>query len=481
MAKKITMMLAAAMAITGIVSAQTPPLPTPNPTGVPGAGAGFSGLDFGMSALPSYGLSTAARNSAGVFGSAADDFIDTRSYSSGPGTFLFAGVDSAPSDGRYVNLGLARSLGPVYLGVYYGGGIGNASGSSEDAYITGNLPQLDQSRADWRNNLAVLVGIAGMGLRLDATFNSSMGKYSQDWADVGSNDGYYLTYSEITDAPSLSLTWGAAFGSLSPWVRVGYKFADTYEVTEGDSTYGYKGIFTGGSNLEAAAGTGFTLDGASSLGAALRFGLTTPETETYTGTWPVGSPHDDFSNTRYGSMGFGLETYYSRNITVGIVEIGLKPYINAGLTHKSNDWDGGTVKWVSPWDRWISVEGGTSIGIKMQVGEKFAFYSGANLRLCDWTYWQEFGGDDANPARLSAWRISGVDVTDLGLGLTATPAENVEVGIGLGSLLGLGNPKLELTVSARLGGGSNRQVEAATQTPAAAAQLPAEAVGEVTE
>lgn len=484
MAKKIFMLLAVFWVAGGIAWAQSQPGSPTAPGSVPAlplpptppnvtAGMGHSGYDFGFDQMPN--LSTAARSSAGMFGSVADDLINPRFHNPDVDTLLFLGANPVPSAGGHVNVGFARNFGVLYLGIVYSGAfVDVATGARDREFHPGNLPDASRQSVTWNNNLAVLFGVAGMGFRLDANMMGTTSGSSRDFTYVDGG-GPSFTESRMFNGPRLALTWGADFGFVAPWARVGYRFADSVVRNFWDDDYAYEQRLTANMAVGASAGARLNLSEASSLGVALHYGHTFPDWEEYSGTYPVGDnrfPDSDFSNSRHGGIGFGLGVYFLHMIEAGIAEIGFSPNLNAGLTQRSNDWSGGTIIWAAPWDRWISVDGGLDVGVRVRLGEMFSFNTGANIRLFDWTYWSQFGGDDMHPARGSAWRVSGVSVGDVGVGVTMTPpAHSVEIGLGLGGFIS-NTPRFEFTVTTRLGGNGNGAAPAAAPAPAAPVAAP---------
>jgi hypothetical protein len=461
MRKKITALLAALAATGGMAWAQQS---VPNPTN-PTMPGNFGDARQGLSGVPDFGvvgdLSTAARNSAGLFGSDADDFIDPRSYDAGMGKFLFVGVN----DAARLDLGFGASLGGIYLGAYYGGRFADGSGSRLRPDASGEMDDLDMGNTDYDSNLAVLIGAAGMGFRVDVGMNGVIAKSLDDHPANLENGGYNnRRWNEV--GPSVALTWGMSdmIDGLSPWVRVGYRFANVYENEVGEDDWGLVATHGIGAMIGAAVGADYDLSDESSLGFKLGFGSTFPTYESVTGTWPIdgsgtgyGSNGEEFSNRMGGAMGFTLDVNYLRTASVGFAELKLKPRLGAGLTNVSHDRDG-AITWKEPWDRYVTVHGGVDLGAKVYVGEarRVAFVTGADVSLFDLGLYGQFGGDDQQPALDSGWILDGVGVSDLGLGVQLNPSENVEIGIGFGGILRNSGifGSFDLTFSARLGGAS---------------------------
>ena len=462
MIKKTILLLATALVAGGMVWARPgdPPIPTPTPPpGLPGAPSSWSGRDAvgNFQATPLLGLSTESRNSASLFRGHADDFIDPRFHDTEIDNFLFVSV---ASPGR-VDLGFARNLGLLYLAVYYGGGIGELSGQRVRENETTNMPYRSFTWAEWDNNLALLVGIAGMGIRLDATFNSNVGNSVIDHSNLSDGEeSRILTERYMGNfGPSVALTWGATFGPLAPWASIGYRFAGSYRLRHEASDFAYEDSLVSGAALAATAGARFDLSDVMAVGAALNFRSTFPQRELYTGTEPPdrvnddGSLERDFSNRRHGMTGFGIDLYYLQKVRINeALELRFRPRLYGGLSTRSNDWYGGTIDWAAPWDRWTTVAGAIHLGASFRPNDLLGFFGGVDLGLLDWSTWSQIGGDDMYPAIESSWRVRGVRNTGMGLGMTLSPAENVTFGVGLNGLFS-NNYTIDLTASVRFGGG----------------------------
>ena len=478
MIKRVIMLFAITLAAGAAVWAQTvpdssemPAISKPTVPDAPEAGDGRSGIVY-LDVVPN--LSTEARFSAGIFGSLGDDFIDPRFYDSTIGTFFFLGgqfsTERSTSGDNNVNFGFARNFGIFYLGAYYGGTLGRGSGAFSDRYLPGNVPAERWSEETWNSSLAVLFGIAGMGVRLDANAQTKTERAKFDGASVDGYFGETLKENRLEGGPSLALTWGAApgflspllgdaFGALSPWLRAGYKFADSYVLQREADDYKYEEKFSGNAVLETSLGADFSLGETSSLGGALTFVKTFPDREIYTGVTELGDDRDPeypFSNRRFGMLAFAADVYYKQTFEIEHVSFGFQPRVNAALTRKSNDWVGGSFSWTEPGDQWLSIEGSIDLGARIWRNERLAFFTGLELRLFDWTRWSQTGGDEMNPARESSYAFSGIIVNDLTIGLTFALLDNVDLGLGLSQILNSGLfirdvPTIDLTISTKLG------------------------------
>ena len=479
MIKRIVLLFAIAAATVGTVWAQSPGNTVPPgvdpPPGVrpaPPAGSGLSGIS-GLDVVP--GLSIDSRHSSGLFSADGDTFINVRFHNPDLDSLVFASTTGA----RGINLGLARNFGPLYLAFYYGGRLVDMRGGSTSENAAGQSPSLSYWSGDWQSNLALLFGIAGMGFRIDAAMNGDTARSEIDHSNAGGHEDWSLTERRMHGGPSIALTWGMELDALAPWVRVGYRFADSFTRDHEASDFAYTEQLTANAFLEASAGARIGLGDNSLMGFALRFGSTFPDWESYSGTWPAPQPGDtsvdnEFTNRRHGMMAFGLNTYFRRDMEFGMLSLRLRPTLDAGMTLRSNEWYGGTVSWVAPWDRWITVRGGVDMGARLRLNDVFVFFAGAGLRVLDWTYWAEIGGDDMYPALRSSWGITGVNRVSSGIGMTVTPTEAITVGLGLrGMVFGGDAPDVDITLTFRPGSRAANGTVAPAPAPTAVAPAPA--------
>lgn len=459
----------------------TPGLPG-FPTDPPGMGdmSGLSGI-LRFDAARSGGISTEARSTGGLFSSDVDRIINPRFHNPDLGTFFFLSGDFNldgninQADRRTsVEAGFATNVGPLYLGAYYRGGIVDAFGYRERGHHPHELPDWALYNATWQNNIALIVGILGMGFRFDFIANNqtAAGHYDRGQGFDEINESVRRT----SQGPVLALTWGANFGPLSPWARVGYRLAATYEFVSEGYNYRWREQLRFGEALELSAGTRFRFTPTQAVGAEFNFGSTFPQRESYSSE---GMGETDFSTRRFGTTGFGLRAYYLQNVNAGIVALTVRPMLSSGITTRSNDWDGGTFSWSAPGDRWFTLTGHTDLGIRLRMTERFTLFGGTMLTLFNWTTWTQTGGDEQYPARESAWRFDGVSwglVNDnnVNLGLTFAPMEDLVIGVGMNSLITSGffirtaPPDIALTVSIRPAGLRNGNGNGGAAAPAPA-------------
>ena len=256
--KKIVIMLAVALIVSGAVWAQSI-------SDAPDYGSVFPSLWV----VPTE--STEKRYSAGTFDSDVDNYLDPTAFDGQIGTFMFLGgfpgqngnigatdpltnfntggsstfgswedndndpdtpdvwvPNFDPPTKDTVSVGFAKSFGEKsYLGIYYGGTLVNAYGSQ----VTGNdanIKKTAESTAVWRNNLALLFGIGSTGFTLDLTMDNTESVTSKI-------DGKVVSQT-VGNAPTVALGWGTNINDkLTPWVKVGFRFPDTVVTTNGAS------------------------------------------------------------------------------------------------------------------------------------------------------------------------------------------------------------------------------------------------------
>jgi hypothetical protein len=482
MTKKIILLLVAAIATGGMVWAQglpgdQPPTgvtPPPSVPSVPIDGVARDWATFGDFRAITGPISTEARHSAGLFSTQSDTFIDPRFHNTDIDNFLHLSVRSLTE----IDIGFARNFGGLYLALMYRGGILEAHGMNTAANPITGAPHRGYREFAWSNSLALLAGIAGMGVRLDFAANMVSQRSITDWSDVDSEDEELRQIaSRMGYGPFGALTWGARFGDLAPWATVGYRFAgNRVTLNEGDS-WSYEYLYRSGAAIAAAVGARLMNldDHGSFAGAELRFRNTFPHMERATGTWPVTSPtgeslDPEFSYRRHGMMAFGLSAYYQRTVEAGMVQLRFRPILEGGLAIRSNDWYGDTIEWAEPWERWTTVTGRVLLAAHFRPNDLLSFFSGVNVRVMDWSTWSQIGGDDDFPALQSSWSITGVSNAGWGLGMAINPSENVTLGLGLNGLFNAAGHPATLDLSARIRfGGNGNGGAAAAPAPAAPA------------
>jgi len=418
-------------------------------------------------------LSIEARNSARMFRSDVDNFIDPRFHDLDMGTFFFAGAN-IPGNARHVNFGFARSFDNLYLALYYGGRLVDGYGHRHREDSTAFLPDERERTAHWRNDLALLLGFERIGLRLDVTMNSNT---SRSASEGSSGEGIIIGDLErcrMNFGPSFALTLGASAAAqeerLAPWIRIGYRFPDLelseIKISTPAGTFSKYSSLRTGAALELSSGASLSTGDYSLIGGEIRFGNTFADRLDRSQSSP-GSVllNYDVTDRRGGMISFGLGVFYSHVIDFGFdaVAIGFSPNLNFGLTSRSNSWDGDTGSFLDFGDRWTTLDMSIDFGVNWQVSQRIVFFAGAELRVFDWTTWSETGehyvsGAANLEARRSGWVFSGFNITGPAIGITFTPVEEVVVGLGMNSFINglFGNeqsvPTFDFTVSARLDG-----------------------------
>ena len=414
--KKCFLLLAVFMIVSGVVWAQDRVSEIP---------------DF-FTAVPT--ISTEARFSAWQFDSDVDNFIDPRFYDPEIGTFLFMG--GFPSGGNVyatnnlydasdyaISLGFARTLGSNYLGVYYGGSFVRADGEKDGPF--GNDDDfIRNTSATWNNNLAVLLGMPGMGIRFDLVMDN-VGSTTELIRDSNGND--YRQY-DRTGGPGISFTWGSDMGDLFPFVKLGFKFADEYWSINDD---GDRYSMTYGGFWGLQGGAYYDIDEFSGFSAALLVGGQFKET--------FREPDED--HVKEGGMfGLALNADYMRSMQFGKFTLQFNPSLYLDFS-SYND----TPSYIDdsfPRDNIFSLGFDLYLGARYQH-EKIALYSGFGLNLFNWDTSFYTGGDDDYKDGSNSWEISGISwINDtlgpggiLAFGMTFTPVEGLVFGVGLSNLL----------------------------------------------
>jgi hypothetical protein len=409
--KKVIFILIAFLVISGAVWGQTP------------------------RAIPEFDavrtLSTENRYSAGTFTSDVDDYISVTDHDPKIGTFFFLGgfpdnganvtttdPDFVGPNPRYaLNFGLGKTFNSLYLGVYYGGNFVNASGNYDG-------DETKESEATWRNRLAVLVNPTGKGIgafRFDLIMDDTTSETVTVDGDVYTQD--------TAGAPAIAFTWGGMkFGALSPYVMLGFKFADRTVTGGGTPT---ERIEDSGAWLAIGGGIVYELNENADLSADLAYAHGFASSV-------KGENIDSF--TSGGSDVFALGVGYSQKIDLGKVTVGLKPNMVLFFQSDSNNTSAPGVD-DDPSDDFFVLAAGVDLGVKYQHNKLIALYTGASLQIFNWSTYGHSGGEDKNDA--TSWVFQGFrwdprytpNGNHLGFGLTVTPTEGLVIGAGLNTLL----------------------------------------------
>lgn len=464
MVKKIVFALAIATAAAGAAWAQS----GATDASAPSAGQGLWRPTF-VNAVPM--LSIEAKNTAGIFGGMADSFIDPRLHDPNmEGAFLLAGGDLAlGGSSTRVDLGFARDFGAFYLGAYFGGNFGNGfGGRTRESAHTEPAANAREDRSSgsfaWNTNLAVLLGMAGMGFRLDfimagATANTRSSTQSEEADDTSWN---------LYAQPAVALIWGADMGRILPWAKLGFRFPVSIGHDDTSTVGGVKTTDTlrtsSNSGIELAAGATYLLGDASSLGGELwfsnRFRSTRRTTET-------GSPDTETKSANSGYAGLGLGLNYLQTVDAGPVAIGFRPNLFLGVLIPNRNQNqtpavGGKTEWEVIGDRYVTLATGIDLGATWQATRRMSLLTGVSIRFFDWTVGAEVGQNTSGVtppypvAQHSSWRFSGAQIDSFHLGLNFAASDAISMGLRLDPLVnGLfgnaGNPGFDFTLTAFLG------------------------------
>jgi len=414
-------------------------------------------------------LSIEARNSAGLFRSDVDNFIDPRFHNRDLDTFLFVGAN-VPAYSRQIHAGFAWNFDTLYLAMYFGGGLVDGFGEREREGF--DEPDERYREAIWKSNMALLLGVGeAMGFRFDVTINNETTRWSREGPmgqGVLVNDLYQIR----TLGPSFALTWGALMdtwrGDIAPWVRIGYRAPSLYLISEERSspfgTESRSSRLRTNAALELSGGARFELGDISAIGGEIWFGNTLPDRLDRSYSSPVLLPPNyDVTDRRGGMTGFGLGLFSSHIFDFGmdIVRLGFSPNMNFGISTVSYSWEGDTGSFRTFGERLTTLDMGVDLGITWQATERIALFAGAEVQVFDWTtgaltgerYVSGFPNEDA---RHSVWNFEGVRVDGPAIGVTFSPVEEVVVGLSVNGLLNrfLGHdrptPTFDFTVGAMI-------------------------------
>jgi hypothetical protein len=400
--KKIFCSLVIAMAITGVVSAQ------------------ITGDKFDLDAVPT--TSTEARYSAGRFSSDVDNYIGVNDYDADIGTFVFLGgfpsdstVDATADPGYELSLGVGKTLGASYLGLYFGGNLVNASGTDD-----GQEKATRTATATWNTNIALLFGNASLGaFRLDLILNATDTSTTYDGKKASSTGGSTTT----------ALSWGKSLNdNLAAHAAMGIVWPNTTGTNLDE--------LNGATKNKSRTGGGMAVSGGVDMGdlsadLTLQFGFSD---KTVVG--------DDKTTTKAPFWTF-IDLAYGKNVDLTEkFSIGFKPNATIGLRIWNPDVKSDLAADTdAPAETTFEVLAGFDLGIKYKLKESFTLYTGASLQIFDWYVWGISGGDAK--AGGGGWEFNGIEFdttkwanqSNLGFGLVYAPNANLSVGAGLNTLL----------------------------------------------
>jgi hypothetical protein len=397
-------------------------------------------------------LSTENRYSAGRFGSDVDDYIDVNDHNASIGTFFFlggypvsdgGGVDDTniitPNTPYTISAGFGKTLSFGYLAFYYGGSFVDAFGGRADTKTATGT-----STSTWNNDLAILLGIANMGFRLDLTeIDVGPNTETKSKANPGDEDDTKTYVTRTTYGPGLALSWGLQTDKLLPGARIGFKFPTTIYSTSADGE-GKKATVSSDGIFSLKAWTWLALnDTGSSIWTSLEFaslGATS-----HSGDKEMMGDQDPWKDAD-GAWGIDFYLHFQQAVDLGKVGLKIKPKMTVNFVSENNT---STVKDAVkyPTDDYFTFGLGLDLGVKYQHNEKFAFYTGASLDFLKMTRHSYSGGtkdgDDKNIDYSSEWNVSGIEwagskftgSNTLGIGMTWSPAPGLVIGTGLNQLL----------------------------------------------
>ena len=453
--KKMFFLLAVTLTAGSMVWAQwTPPGP----------------LDFSTKTRPnvfSFGFNAVGVGSIedtlarGGFDTMTDNYIHPAFFDPQIGTFLLLGGKHnyiKGSDGGF-NLGMGKTVGSLYFAGFYSGSIfvqGNNTKGVTVSNPNDNDKVYQYSTAQWNNNIAVLFGIAGMGFRFDLT--------SENLTDEKETyDGKYTNLTAIsrTSGPQVALTWGTHFGDLYPWAKIGIKFPDIEtkggvnfsDPNLGGDNSGKKATHTSNTvlNIEASAiydfsGGNFTdtVMGTLTFGAKFKNSfkgdsaiLDSSVWNTYSqmfydreGVTPTTGLEYDYGD----AWGLKLYLHYRKAFELGKLTVKITPNLNMDVVNESMDVSGGKK---NPKPTWFTLNPGVTLGLKYQAFTKFAFFTGIDLSLLEWSTYATPGGDIKDDT--TYWQIMGTEWrkgTDfIRLGMAWTPIQGLVVSTEITNVL----------------------------------------------
>jgi len=384
------------------------------------------------------------------FTTMVEDYIDPAFFDPEIGTFLLLHSGLASND-HSIAFGVGKTLGSFYVGAYYRGNIlQNGSFGVTASNPADNDAVYENSVLKWNNNVALLFGVAGHGIRLDYIDGGNQRESNKIIYD----DNYIYNEPSTTTGPSLALSWGSHFGNLYPWAKVGFKFPNTESVggvelnesNMGDD-YGKNATKSSGSvlNIEAAAlydfsGGNFTdtVTGIFTFGTMFKDKYTgdTEVIETLSGyEGPIGAGKEyDYG----GAWGLNLYLNYRKTLELDKFTVKITPNLNINVMRKSDDYS--IVDAKNPQPTWFTLEPGVTLGVKFQPFEKLAFFTGLDFRLLQWNTYSTPGGDDDLKNDATYWEVKGIywnmNKSSLALGMAWTPIQGLVISTNVSSILG---------------------------------------------
>ena len=386
--------------------------------------------------------------SQGIFTSAVDDYIDVIDYDAGIGTFIFLGgfFDKNFLDGTRLSFGYGQTLKTGYLGLYYGGTLVEANGSTVKADMSDD--KLDSlvinSDATWDNSLAVLFGTDSIGaFRLDMEFNTASTYTSQNVSNGSTFDPGIL----------IGLTWGGFdLGGLSPYVTLGLQMPNqtiTTSVDENKDDTGYTLIDSTGGFFGIQAGVEHDSGLWGDLSLFINFNDTSVGEVQKVGGGSTKVNIVDGTNN--GGFLAGLRGGYENSWEFGKLAIGISPELNMAFHSRTAFYTDSENKnnplnkeaKDSPVYSEFQLKGLVNAGIKFQANDKFSIYTGLGLQIFDWQIagYSSTPKDEKNTYTGDDWKFTGITWNEpkstsvLKFGLTFKPMEGLIIGADISNFV----------------------------------------------
>ncbi|MDR0302867.1 MAG: hypothetical protein LBI04_11235 [Treponema sp.] len=237
----------------------------------------------------------------------------------------------------------------------------------------------------------------------------------------------------------MALTFGInTLGALKPFVKVGYGFGATE--TKADPDGKNEATRDDGGKFLLQAGMNYELNETQAIYADLTLGMD------FAGSYS-GKAKDQFGaasdKQEIGDsyMGIVLYTHFDQTVNADKITVKFNPNISVAYLgyDKVNSEAKGDDKANLPSYSWFGIKTGVDLGVEYKHNEKFAFYTGAGLRLFQWG---NMSGNPAKDVENGAWGFQGIqwdngkwNGSTLGFGTVFTPSENLSIGAGLNTLI----------------------------------------------
>jgi hypothetical protein len=138
-----------------------------------------------------------------------------------------------------------------------------------------------------------------------------------------------------------------------------------------------------------------------------------------------------------GAWGLNLYLHYRKAFELGKFTVKITPNLNMDVVSQSLDYSIDGVKHPKP--TWFTLEPGIQLGVKYQPSDKFAFFTGFDLRLLRWNTYATPGGDKDEKDDTTRWNLESTfwnsGTNNFRLGMAWTPIKGLVVSTGLTSLL----------------------------------------------